>query len=206
MSTGSLGLVVAACFALGAAWLAGKTLSTRATGTPMPQFAARQEAAAARERIDLRQPLRALAATPTTQGETLAQHGIGLDLAVPDAALTVAAIAGDLPLLVSHIANAAAATLPRGATLHVLARAERHQAVVNLREAAISTGTAPRLSQAFETGIGRPTSSLAHACQAIAARHGARIYTAPSPLGDGCLTLRFPLHGVRAARAPKGLL
>ena len=199
MSTGSLGLVVAAFFALGAAWLTGKAITTRTAGSPTAQLAARQEAAAARERINLRQPLRALA---TTHGTTLAQRGIGLDFAVPDAPLTVAAIPGDLPRLMAHIADAAATALPQGATLHVLARAQGHQAVVSLREA----DAAPRLSQAFETGIGRPASPLAHACQAIAARHGARIYTAPSPLGDGCLTLRFPLYGVRAARAPKGLL
>ncbi|WP_432729364.1 hypothetical protein [Variovorax sp. W6] len=207
MSTASLGLVVAAFFALGAAWLTGKTLATRASGTPTAQFAAQQQPAAARERIDLRQPLRSLA---TVHGATLAQRGIGLELAVPDAPLTVAAIAGDLSRLMAHIADTAATTLPNGSTLHVLARAEGHQAVVSLREAELSAGDAadvpPRLSLAFETGIGRPASPLAHACQAIAARHSARIYTAPSPLGDGCLTLRFPLHGARTARAPKGLL
>lgn len=201
MSTGSLGLVVAALFALGAAWLTGKTIGTRAAGTPPAHVATRQQSVVVRERIDLRQPLRTLAAV---HGATLAQRGIGLDLNMPDAPLTVTAVAGDLPRLMAHIADAAAATLPQGTTLQVLARAEGHQAVISLREA--DADTPPRLSRAFETGAGRPVAPHVHACQAIAARHGARIYTAPSPLGDGCLTLRFALEGRRAARAPKGLL
>lgn len=200
MSAGSLGLVVAALFALGAAWFTGKTLAARtAAGTPAAQVAARQAPAAARERIDLRQPLR-------THAAALAQRGIDVDLSVPDTPLPVAALAGDLPRLMAHIADAAAATLPQGTTLRVLARAEGHQAVISLREADASSETIPRLSQAFETGAGRAVAPHVHACQAIAARHGARIYTAPSPLGGGCLTLRFPLDGTRATRAPKGLL
>lgn len=194
MSAGSLGLVVAALFALGAAWFTGRTLGARAgAGTPAAQVAA------ARERIDLRQPLR-------THAAALAQRGIDVDLSVPDTPLPVAALAGDLPRLMAHIADAAAATLPQGTTLRVLARAEGHQAVISLREADASSETIPRLSQAFETGAGRAVAPHVHACQAIAARHGARIYTAPSPLGGGCLTLRFPLDGTRVARAPKGLL
>ncbi|NVM93237.1 hypothetical protein FHT32_006931 [Variovorax sp. SG517] len=86
------------------------------------------------------------------------------------------------------------------------ARAEEHRAAISLREADAPSETVPRLSQAFETGTGRAVAPHVHACQAIAARHGARIYTATSPLGGGCLTLRLPLDGARTARAAKGLL
>ncbi|MGJ7537966.1 MULTISPECIES: hypothetical protein [unclassified Variovorax] len=206
MSVSSLCIVATAFFALGAVWFTGKALSVRAAGTPPAHIGARPGPVATRERIDLRQPLRALA---VTHGATLAQRGIGLDLRLPEDPLPVAVIAGDLPQLMAHIADAAAATLPQGTTLHVLARAEGHQAVISWREATIGSDSdtdAPRLSHAFETSASRTATPRIHACRAIVARHGARIYTAPSPLGDGCLTLRFPLYGDRAARAPKGLL
>lgn len=213
MSASTAGLVTAAFFALGAAWLTGKALGVRGagTGTTVPFAAARQQPTAARERLDLRQPLRALTATHAAM---LAQRGIAVDLFLPDGPLTVVAVPGDLQQLVAHIADAAATTLPPGATLQVLARAEGHHAVINWREASTGTETGsgtdtPRLSQAFETKAGRPVTPRIHACQAIATRHRARIYTAPSPLGDGCLTLRFALHrapAVRAPQGPKGLL
>jgi len=204
MSASSLCVVATAFFALGVVWFTGKALGVRAAGTPPAHIGARPEPVTTRERIDLRQPLRALA---VTHGATLAQRGIGLDLRLPEDPLPVAVIAGDLPQLMAHIADAAAATLPQGTTLHVLARAEGHQAVISWREATIDSDTdAPRLSHAFETSASRAATPRIHACRAIVARHGARIYTAPSPLGDGCLTLRFPLYGDRAVRAPKGLL
>ncbi|WP_426391325.1 hypothetical protein [Variovorax sp. R-27] len=206
MSASSLCVVATAFFALGAVWFTGKALGVRAAGTPPAHIGARPEPVATRERIDLRQPLRALA---VTHGATLTQRGIRLDLRLPEDPLPVAVIAGDLPQLMAHIADAAAATLPQGTTLHVLARAEGHQAVISWREATIDSDSdtdAPRLSHAFETSASRAATPRIHACRAIVARHGARIYTAPSPLGDGCLTLRFPLYDDRAVRAPKGLL
>lgn len=93
-----------------------------------------------------------------------------------------------------------------GTTLRVLARAEGPQVVVSLRETDASSEVVPRLSRAFETGTASGVAPHVHACQAIAARHGARICTATSPLGGGCLTLRFPMDGTLTVRTPKGLL
>lgn len=197
MSAGTTGLARPSLLALGAAWLTGKAFGLRTPSpsrAPDPHFH-RQEPAADREPIDLRQPLRAM---PQTHGPMLARRGIHLDLFLPDEALTVAVVPGDLPRFIAHILDVAAGTLQQGTTLHVLARAEGQHAVINWRDA--SAG-ATRLSHAFATAD-HATAARVLACQTIAARYGARIYAAPSPLGDGCLTVRFPLHGPREAHAP----
>jgi hypothetical protein len=216
MSASIPGPVATTLFARGAAWLMRKAFAGRDAcdacdacemGLPGHRAAA-LPTPAAREHADLRQPLRALAAT---HGAMLARRGIALELLLPDDPLTVALVPADVSQLMAHIADMAAAVLPQGATLRVLARAEGRHAVINWREAAagdnsgISTDR-PRLSQTFETRGCATLTPRVHACQEIAARHGARIYSAPSALGDSCLTLRFPLHAVRPAHTSKAWL
>jgi hypothetical protein len=145
---------------------------------------------AARERIDMRQALRALSGTHAPR---LAHLGIGFDLRLPEHPLDVHAVPDDLPRLFAHIADVAAGVLRPDSTLHVLARAEGQHAVINWRDAGEAP---PLLSRAFEA-TGPAARPRVLQCRAIAERHGARIYTAPSPLGGDCLTLRFPLHGGR---------
>lgn len=200
-STSTSGLTAPSLLALGAAWLTGKAFGLR---PPAPTGASgpgvhRQAPHAARERMDLRQPLRAMS---QAHGPMLARLGIHLDLFLPDDPLTVTAIPGDLSQLVAHILDVAVGALRQDTTLHVLARAEGQHAVINWRDASVG---APRLSHAFATADST-TAARVLACQTIAARHGARIYAAPSPLGDACLTVRFPLHGQREARASAAIL
>ena len=200
-STSASGLAAPSLLALGAAWLTGKAFGLRTpapTGAPGPGFH-RQDPHAARECMDLRQPLRAMS---QAHGPMLARLGIHLDLFLPDDPLTVTAIPGDLSQLVAHILDVAVGALRQDTTLHVLARAEGPHAVINWRDASVG---APRLSHAFATADST-TAARVLACQTIAARHGARIYAAPSPLGDACLTVRFPLHGQREARASAAIL
>lgn len=198
-TSAATGLATPSLLALGAAWLTGKAFGLRTgaqsrartttTSTPDPS-APRPTPDAARERVDLRQPLRAMS---QAHGPMLAQRGIHLDLFLPDDALTITAVPGELSQLIAHILDVAAGALRQDTTLHVLARAEGQHAVLNWRDGSVG---APRLSHAFATADSS-TAERVLACQTIAARHGARIYAAPSPLGDGCLTVRFPLHGRR---------
>lgn len=196
MSANASGLAMPSLLALGAAWLTGRAFGLRTgapsrerAGAPNPS-APRKAPDAARERVDLRQPLRAVS---QAHGPMLARLGIHLDLFLPDDPLTVTAVPGELSQLIAHILDVAAGVLRQDTTLHVLARAEGQHAVVNWRDGSVG---APRLSHAFATADST-TAERVLACQTIAARHGARIYAAPSPLGDGCLTVRFPLHGRR---------
>ena len=200
-SPSASGLAASSLLALSAVWLTGKAFGLRhpaPSDAPNPGFH-RQDPHAAREPIDLRQPLRAMS---QAHGPMLAHLGIHLDLFLPDDPLTVTAIPGDLSQLVAHILDVAVGALQQDTTLHVLARAEGRHAVINWRDASVG---APRLSHAFATADST-TAARVLACQTIAARYGARIYAAPSPLGDACLTVRFPLHGQREARAPVAIL
>lgn len=141
-----------------------------------------------RESVDLRQSLRLMA---QAHGPSLQRLGIRLELSLPDEPLRVFAAPADLLNLLGHIVGMAGGALPGGYALQVLARVDGQHAVINWRDIG---DEAPRLALAFEN-VGRPISARALTCQAIAARYGARIYAAPSPLGDRSLTLRFPLHG-----------
>lgn len=191
MSTHSL--VTASCFALGAAWFArkmGGSLPARAA----PAAGVRKEPALARECTDLRQPLRAMS---QAHGPMLARLGIDFNLFLPDDPLLVSAISDDLDTLIAHIVDIAAEVLRPDMTLHVLARIDGGHAVVNWCDTGADM---PRLAQAFDAS-GRSADARVLACRTIAGRHGGRIYTAPSPLGDGCLTVRLPLQGRHGTRA-----
>jgi len=195
MST--LGLVTASRFALGAAWLARKMGGSRPVAAPSPA-AGRKEPTLVRESVDLRQPLRAMS---QAQGPVLARLGIDFDLRLPDDVLPVSAIPDELHALLADIAGVATEVLPPDTTLQVLARVDGGHAVVNWCDSGAGT---PRLAAAFSRPGGAADARI-QACRAIVSRHGARLYTAPSPLGDGCLTLRFPLQGRDGTRA-SGLL
>ncbi|MGJ7606234.1 hypothetical protein ACSFA7_17950 [Variovorax sp. LT1R20] len=197
MST--LGLVTASRFALGAAWLARKMSGSRPAAAPPPADGRKKPAlAAARESVDLRQPLRAMS---QAQGPVLARLGIDFNLFVPDDPLLVSAIPNELHALIGNIVGVATEVLQPDTTLHVLARVDGGHAVVNWCDSGDGT---PHLAAAFSRP-GSAADDRIQACRAIVSRHGARLYTAPSPLGDNCLTLRFPLQGRYGMRA-SGLL
>lgn len=193
MST--LGLVTASRFALGAAWLARKMGGSRPDAAAPAPAAGRKSPALARESVDLRQPLRAMS---QAQGPMLARLGIDFNLFLPDDPLLVSAIPDELHALMAGIVGVATEVLQPDTTLHVLARIDGGHAVVNWCDTGVGT---PCLAAAFS----RPDSAAderIQACQTVMSRHGARLYTAPSPLGESCLTLRFPLqsrYGVRAS-------
>ncbi|MCR6478527.1 hypothetical protein NU688_20390 [Variovorax sp. ZS18.2.2] len=193
MST--FGLATPSRFALGAAWLARRMGGSRPAAAPPPAGGRKKPVpTAARESVDLRQPLRAMS---QAQGPMLARLGIDFNLFLPDDPLLVFAIPDELHALIGDIVGVATEVLQPDTTLHVMARIDGGHAVVNWCDTGAGT---QRLAAAFS----RPASAAddrIRACQAVVSRHGARIYTAPSPLGDGCLTLRFPLQGRYGTRS-----
>lgn len=170
-------------------FLATRIGARKVAADPAPRLdraAAPRIPAAAGEPVELQQLLGLMS---RTHGPMLQRHDIGLELVLTDQPIFVLAVPDDLQLLLGHIFGMAASLLHGGTALHVLARADGHHAVINWRDAG---DEGPQLARAFE-GFGRPIASRALTCQTIAARYGARVYPAPSPLGDRSLTLRIPL-------------
>ncbi|MGO4390138.1 hypothetical protein AB4Z46_02180 [Variovorax sp. M-6] len=196
MTMGALGPAIAVLlvlFVFFVGFVARRIEARKGAPAPVPRPAwvsAPSVPAGVRESIDLRQSLRLMS---QTHGPTLQGLEIRLDLVLPDEPLRVFAVPEDLQNLLGEIVDMAACMLQGGAALQVLARVDGHHAVINWRD----TGDeSPCLARAFD-GAGGTMASRALSCQAIAARYGARIYAAPSPLGDRSITLRFPIHGPR---------
>jgi hypothetical protein len=138
------------------------------------------------EAIDLRHFLCTLLADYET---TLARMGVRLVVELPAMPLTIAVRKGDMRRLFAHIIHALSDAPEAGLTLRILARSDGLQAVVNC----FDDGAAePRLARAF-MAAGPARSPGAAICRAIVDAHGGRLYAAPSPLGQQCLTLRLPL-------------
>lgn len=196
MTMGVLGPAIAALLVLFVWFVARRIEARKAAPAPRPtQVSAPSAPVDVRESIDLRRLLRLLS---QTHGPALQGLEIHLDLVLPDEPLCVFAVPEDLQDLLGHIVDMAAGMLQGGAALQVLARVDGHHVVINWRD---TGGDSPRLACAFD-GAGGRIASQALSCQAIAARYGARIYAAPSPLGDRSLALRFPIHGQRKTPGP----
>ncbi len=192
LNLGSIGLALAVLFILVAFWNALKSNSAAPLplATPLvPELRPVARGGSEWEAIDLRQFLYGL---PEAYEPTLAQLGIRLELEVPAMPLTVAIRKSDLQKLFAHIIRMVCEAPRREVQLRILARSDGRQAVVNCFDASCGE---PQLARAFNAPERQAATSVL-ACRAIVGAYGGRIYKAPSPLGEGCLTVRLPLRRI----------